>query len=94
MWIVVAASKSTFAEPTLPGIITAIAATITAIGGLIVAFTVLIPMFRNTKTIHKIVNQQQTDLRNYQRALLETLSAHNIPIPPDQSRGGDGSSAQ
>lgn len=87
-------AASSFAEPTLPGIITAIAATVTALGGLIVAFTVLLPMFRNTKTIHKIVNQQQTDLRNYQRALIETLAIHNIEIPPDQSRGGDGSTAQ
>jgi hypothetical protein len=77
------------ATPSLPAIITAIAATITALGGLTVALTVLLPMWRQTKAIHTIVNQQQTDLRNYQRALIEALELHNVDVPPDQSRGDE-----
>jgi beta-lactamase regulating signal transducer with metallopeptidase domain len=78
------------ATPSLPAIITAVAASLTAIGGLIAAFALLIPILRITKTTHKIVNQQQTDLRNYQRALIEALKNANIQVPEDQSRTNGG----
>lgn len=80
-------TTSGLAQPSLPAIITACAATLTAIGGLIVAFTLLLPILRQTKETHKIVNQQQTDLRNYQRALIEALKEAHIQVPDDQSRG-------
>lgn len=82
-------AADTLATPSLPAIITAIAATITAIGGVIVALTVLIPMYRVTKITHKIVNQQQTDLKNYQMALIKALELHNIEVPEDQSKGSE-----
>lgn len=69
-------------------IITAVAATITALGGLIVVLTVFLPMLRITKHTNHLVNQQQTDLRNYIRALREALTAAGIEIPQDQSRNG------
>jgi hypothetical protein len=78
-------TDGSLAEPSLPGIITAIAATITAIGGLIVSLFVLIPSLRIQKTTHALVNQQHTDLTNYQRMLIATLKAHDIAIPVDQS---------
>jgi hypothetical protein len=34
---------------------------------------------------HKIVNQQQTDLKNYNRALVAALQRAGISIPADQS---------
>jgi hypothetical protein len=66
--------------------ITAIAATITALGGLVVVLTVFLPMLRLTKHTNHLVNQQQTDLRNYQRALIEALKRAGVEIPADQSR--------
>lgn len=73
----------------LAGIITAVAATITAVGGVIVAITVLIPMLRTARQTHTIVNQQRTDMRNWNRALVRALEAHGIEVPRDQSLGDD-----
>lgn len=67
------------------GVITAFATLLTAVGGLIVAVKVLIPQRRDTKEIHKIVNQQKTDMLRFQRSLIQALVAHGIPVPEDQS---------
>ena len=67
------------------GIVTAIATVITALGGLILAFAVIIPILRNVKQVHTIVNQQQTDLKNYQAALIRALHDAGIKVPLDQS---------
>jgi hypothetical protein len=84
----------------LAGIITALATLITALGGVIVTFKIMIP---NKKTneeaarvgqeTHVIVNQQRTDMEkvvsdqaNFIRALSRALSAHGIDIPIDQSK--------
>ncbi len=67
------------------GVITAFATLLTAVGGLIVALKVIIPQRRETASIHKIVNQQRTDMLRFQRALIETLQAHGIKVPVDQS---------
>lgn len=67
------------------GIITAVGTMITAMGGLVLAFTVLIPLLRTARATHKLVNQQHTDLKNYQRALVRALVDNNIPVPVDQS---------
>lgn len=73
----------------LAGTITAIAASITAlgtaVGGLIVVIKVLIPLLRTSRDTHKIVNQQRTDMQNYIRALVAELRIHGINIPIDQS---------
>jgi uncharacterized membrane protein len=66
-------------------IVSAVAAAVTALGGLIVSVFVLVPSLRVQKVIHKIVNQQRTDMQNYQRVLVATLQAHGISIPHDQS---------
>jgi hypothetical protein len=73
----------------LAGIITAVASMITALGGLVLAFTVLIPLLRTARSTHKIVNQQHTDLVNYKRALVRALEAAGITVPIDQSVGAD-----
>jgi hypothetical protein len=70
----------------LAGMITALATVITALGGLIVSIRVLIPNFKQTKEVHKVVNQQKTDMERYQKALIDVLAAHGIDIPVDQSK--------
>jgi hypothetical protein len=81
-------------ESTFAGIITAIAASITALGGLIVVLTIFIPMLRTAKSTHKIVNQGRTDMQNYQRALIRALKAGGIEIPEDQSKSINGEPPQ
>jgi hypothetical protein len=77
---------------TLASVITAIAVCITAIGGVIAALTLFIPILRNTKNlrsevqeVHTIVNQQRTDAQNYQRALIRALNVAGVAVPDDQS---------
>jgi hypothetical protein len=74
---------------TVVGVITAVASVITAMGLLIgsLAAYIKVKRLQNTvDTVHTLVNQQQTDLRNYQRALIEALREANIAVPVDQSR--------
>lgn len=67
------------------GIITAVATLMTALGGLLLAFKTVIPLYRTAQSTHKIVNQQRTDMLRYQRALIKTLQNAGIDIPDDQS---------
>lgn len=60
---------------------TAIALVITAIGGFLAARRV----GRKVDQVHVIVNQQHTDLTNYQAALIRALEAKGIEVPVDQS---------
>lgn len=80
------------ADSTTAGIITAVATALTALGGLILAISVLVPILRSTRrvetqvgVVHTIVNQQRTDAQRYNIALSEVLRAHGIDIPVDQS---------
>lgn len=70
---------------TLAGVISAVAGVITAMGGLVLAFGVLLPLLKTARSTHKIVNQQHTDLKNYQRALIRALDQAGITVPVDQS---------
>jgi len=70
---------------TMAGVISAVAGVITAMGGLVLAFGVLIPLLKTARSTHKIVNQQHTDMVNYQRALIRALEGAGITIPIDQS---------
>lgn len=67
--------------------ITAIATLITAIGGLLLSFTVFIPMFRTAKSTHKLVNQRFTDITNFNSALIRALNDNGVKVPIDQSLG-------
>jgi hypothetical protein len=67
------------------GVITAIATVLTAAGGLVAAIRLLIPILHQTKEVHKIVNQQRTDMMRYQRALEHALKHAGIALPIDQS---------
>lgn len=67
------------------GVITAFATVLTAAGGLVAALRLLVPILRQTKEVHKIVNQQRTDMRRYTKTLIAALAAHGIEIPVDQS---------
>lgn len=71
---------------TIAGMLTAGATLLTAIGGLIVTIKVMIPNFKVNKSTHKIVNQQRTNMEQYQKALIKVLAAHDIEIPEDQSK--------
>lgn len=73
------------ADSTLAGIITATATVLIALGGLVSALTLFIPILRNIKQVHTIVNQQRTDMLKYQRTLKKLLEAHGIEVPEDQS---------
>jgi Flp pilus assembly protein TadB len=67
------------------GVITAVATVLIALGGVITAVGVLLPILRGTRQIHKIVNQQRTDMENFQRALIRALTDAGVPVPVDQS---------
>lgn len=69
----------------LAGVITAFASVLIAVGGIITAFSVLLPILRQTRAVHKIVNQQRTDMFRYQQALIRALTDHGITVPLDQS---------
>jgi hypothetical protein len=72
----------------VPGIISAVAAVFTAVALVITAIAGLMGVRRAGRKIdavHTIVNQQHTDLVNYQRALVRALEAQGVPVPVDQS---------
>lgn len=73
------------AESTGAGLVTAVATVITAVGGLILAVSVLIPILRGVREVHTIVNQQRTDLVRFQAALVRQLKAAGIEPVIDQS---------
>jgi hypothetical protein len=73
------------APSTAAGIITAIATVLMALATVLGALPLLIKTWRQSKEIHKIVNQQQTDLRNYQAALIRTIEHDGGTVPIDQS---------
>lgn len=58
-------------------LLTAVAAIVTAVGGIYLG--------RRVQEVHKIVNQQRTDMLQYQKALIFTMKAAGIEVPPDQS---------
>ena len=92
----------------LAGIITAVATVLIAVGGLVTAVTVLVPILRGTRSnagsiaatgkavteIHVLVNQRLTDATRYNERLAEELVSHGIPVPRDSSlRRPDGGPA-
>jgi uncharacterized membrane protein YhiD involved in acid resistance len=75
-------------QSTLAGIVTAFGTMFTAVALIITAVAGLIRarrVERKVDTVHKIVNQQHTDLKNYQRALIAALTKAGIDVPEDQS---------
>lgn len=75
-------------ESTLAGIITATGTVFTAVALVITAVAGLIRAKRvegKVDVVHKIVNQQRTDLTNYQRALIGALNKAGVDVPEDQS---------
>jgi hypothetical protein len=87
------------AASSVAGIITATSTVLIAAGGVIAALTLFLPVLRGTKQnakaieevkvasaeIHTIVNQQRTDMGNYNRALIRALQDQGIAVPIDQS---------
>jgi len=75
-------------DSTLAGVITASASAFTALALIITAIAGLLAARRADRkidTVHKLVNQQHTDLKNYQRALVRALESAGVTVPVDQS---------
>lgn len=68
----------------IAGAITAVATMVTAIGGIYLGRRMQGVKVQSDE-IHKIVNQQRTDMLQYQKALIAALAAHDIDVPVDQS---------
>lgn len=73
-------------------IITALAGVFTAIGGLVLAVSVLIPTLRASKDalvrvaeVHQIVNSARTDMLRYQAVLVGALRQADVVVPADQA---------
>lgn len=68
---------------------------IAAVGTLLTAIALVITAWTNSRNtrrveckveeVHKIVNQQHTDMKNYQAALIRALEARGVEVPIDQS---------
>lgn len=78
------------------GVITAVATVFTALGGLVLAFSVLVPTLRKTREnvtavndVHTMVNQQRTDMMRYQETLVAALQKGGIEVPTDASLRSD-----
>lgn len=88
------------AESTFAGIVTAVATMFTALGGMILAVSVLLPILRSTrqtqrlaketadqvKVVHTIVNQRFTDQDRYIIALTQQIIGLGAIPNVDQSR--------
>lgn len=77
---------------TIVGIITAVATLLTAGTALIAVLPALFKLKAEVKaarsdvqSVHKIVNQQRTDMQRYERALVAALKQAGVDIPVDQS---------
>lgn len=73
-------------------ILTAIATTLTALGGLVLALAVLVPTLRAARRaetavaeVHTMVNQQRTDAARYTAVLVDALRSAGVNVPNDQS---------
>lgn len=57
-----------------------------AVGALITVLTTAwVNIRKNVQEVHKIVNQQRTDMLAYQKTLVDTLRASGIHVPTDKS---------
>lgn len=78
---------------TVAGTIAAVAGVVSAVTLLIGALTIFLPVLRATRAngatlteVHTMVNQQRTDLVNYQAALVGALKRAGVDVPEDQSK--------
>lgn len=56
-----------------------------AIGALVTTVTAAIVSLQRIEKVHKIVNQQRTDMLAYQKTLVDALKAQGIHVPADKS---------
>ena len=92
-WLILAAAGEPIPfTTTIVGIITASATALIAVGGIITALGVFLPILRQTRAtvakvdqVHQLVNQQHTDLVRYQAALVKALRTAGVEVPDDQS---------
>ena len=79
-------------DPQVALIVAALGGLFTAIGGLVLACSVLIPTLRASKValvkvaeVHRLVNSQHDALIRYQNSLVGTLMDNDVLVPPDPS---------
>jgi hypothetical protein len=82
----------TTVDPSWAAIIAATGALVTAIGGLVLAFSVFLPTLRASKValikvdeVHTLVNSQHAALLSYQELLVGALRDADVVVPDDQS---------
>lgn len=81
-------------DPSWAAILAALAAMFTAVGGLVMSLSVLLPTLRASRTavekvaqVHDLVNSGHVDAQRYQAALVGALREADVAVPPDQSLG-------
>lgn len=74
------------------GIITAVSTVLIALGGMVTAIGVFLPILRGTRAnsrqiieVHQLVNQRFTDQARYIERLIEVTQAAGVPVPRDSS---------
>jgi hypothetical protein len=75
-------------DSTLAGVISAVAGVITALSLLIASAAAYVKaksLTEKVDEVHKIVNQQRTDMMRYQAALIKALKGAGVDVPDDQS---------
>jgi len=79
-------------DPSWAAIIAAIGALFTAIGGVVMAISVLVPTMRASKVavdkveeVHQLVNSSHTALLQYQARLVGALRDADMVVPTDHS---------
>lgn len=75
-------------QPSWAGVVTAFSSVLTAIALVITAFAGYVKAKQlggKVDSVHKIVNQQHTDLLRYQKALVKALNVAGVEVPDDQS---------
>jgi len=69
---------------TIAGLVTALATMVTAVGGIYLGHRMQSTSTR-VEQVHHIVNQQRTDMVQYQKSLIAALIKAGIEVPDDQS---------
>jgi hypothetical protein len=68
------------------GVIGASAGVVSALALVFAALPALIKTLREVRKVHVIVNQQHTDMANYQGALIRALEAAGVTVPINQAQ--------
>jgi len=73
----------------IAAIISALAALVTAVGGVLIAYRVLIPIVRKTDEVHALVNSNREDMLRREEVLIAALQHAGVKIPPNAALHGE-----